>query len=92
MANEHIKVFDKESAEYRKLKLAAEIMTLDTGVPHHVAETYFDFGQNWKWTTILKGNKGWGYIRVQALCPRQQEMIVFAKNSDELIAGIRWKY
>ena len=89
MANEHIKIFKPGSAEYRKLKLAAEIMTLDTGVPHHVAETYFDFGQNWKWTTVLRSNNEWGYV--QALCPRQQEMIVFADNSDELIAGIRWK-
>ena len=90
MTNEYIKVFDRDSKEYEKLKLAADIMSFDTGISHYVGDTYFDFGQDWKWTTILAKDITWGAY--QALCPRQQEMILNADSTDDIIAGIRWRY
>ena len=76
-----IKVFKPDSFEHKRLEIAAAIMNIKS--PNHykyrVAETYFDYGQDWKWTTILCDNYGhWGEF--QALSPRQQEEIILAEN------------
>lgn len=79
-----ISVFDKGSDEYEHLQLAAVMLTnrSPNGWFYHVGETYFDYGQGWKWTTILcEGNKFGSY---QALNPREQEDIIMASRIDEL--------
>ena len=72
-----IKVFNRGSDEYEKLDAAAHLISAFTGKDFYVGETYFDYGQGWKWTTIL----GRDY---QLLSPRDQENIVTAKNAQEL--------
>lgn len=79
-----ISVFDKGSEEYEHLQIAALMMTnrSPNGWFYHVGETYFDYGQDWKWTTILcDGNKFGTY---QALSPRQHEEIIMANKIDEM--------
>lgn len=81
-----ISTFKQESDEYLRLEIAALIMNRlsPNGWSYRVGETYFDFGQDWKWTTILcTGNK---YGSYQALYPKQQEDIIMASGIDEMVS------
>ena len=74
----YIKVFGADAPERDKLNRVAHILTglSPRGYHYRVGETYFDFGQDWKWTTILcDGGSFGGY---QALNPREQEDIILA--------------
>ena len=77
-----IKIFNPGSIEYSKLEAAANLLSLFTGKKYYVDETYFDFGQDWKWTTILKADSSFG--AVQALTPKDQENILTADSATEL--------
>lgn len=85
-----IKVFDRESTEHKRLEVAASLMTLKSpcGYRYEVGETYFDFGQGWRWTTVLKvGKDGW-----QALSPREQEDIVSGDIDEAVESWLNDKY
>lgn len=74
---ECIKVFGKDTAEYKLLEAAAAMLTEQSPnkYRYYVGETYFDFGQGWKWTTIIcDNNSEWGGY--QALNPREQEEVL----------------
>ena len=45
---------------------------------------YFDFGQDWKWTTIVVTNEETG-SHWQALSPRDWELIVTCDSIDKLV-------
>lgn len=77
-----IKIFNRGSDEYNKLEAAAMLLDTFTGKEHYVGETYFDYGQDWKWTTVLQTSKEWG--GVQVLTPRAQEDIITASNAEQL--------
>ena len=81
-----ISVFDKDSEEYEHLQLAAVMLTNRSphGWHYYVDNTYYDFGQDWKWTTILCEGNHWGSY--QALNPREQEQIIMASWIDELVS------
>lgn len=76
--------FSRYSEEYEKLDRASTFLTAmsPNKFYYYVGDTYFDFGQDWKWTTILaKTPRGDSY---QALNPRQQEDILLATSDEEL--------
>ena len=84
LENAYIKQFSKYSDEYEKLDRVSTFLTAMSPNKHYyyVGNTYFDFGQDWKWTTILaKTPRGDSY---QALNPRQQEDILLARSDEEL--------
>lgn len=83
-----ITTFSPESYEYSRLKLAAAMMTVKSpcGYQYVVEDTYFDFGQDWKWTTIVREDGKWG--GVQALAPRQQEDIILADNIEHAVDAV----
>ena len=83
-----ISVFEPDSYEHDRLRLAAAIMTVKSprGYQYHVEDTYFDFGQDWKWTTIVREDSTWG--GVQALNPRQQEEIILADNIEAAVDAV----
>ena len=81
MANEHLKTFPPNSIEYDILTCAAIMMThIDTNHNQYfVQDTYFDFGQDWKYTTIIKENlntKSPILRTSQALCPNDQKTLL----------------
>ena len=87
-----IDVFQSGSFEYEQLRIAAEMLTNKSPRNHvyYVGDTYFDFGQDWKWTTILcASNGGWGDY--QAITPAQQELIILSndldKTTDEILTS-----
>lgn len=74
-----IRIYDKTEPEYQKLQIFANIVNnfLDN-TPFNVTveNTYFDFGQDWKYTTLIthnhiKHNDTW-----QSVCPRDYEIII----------------
>ena len=86
-----IKKFEKDSKEYDLLKKAALMLTFKSPNrwDYYVGETYFDFGQNWKWTTVLCSTGEKGCLgSYQALSPRDQEMICVSDGSVESMASI----
>lgn len=80
-------------SEYKQLDVAAKMLTLfnGKGFRYYVGNTYFDYGQDWKWTTILKEDPNeTGVLRVcQALNPRQQENIIMADTPEEMAKAVR---
>lgn len=79
MMTEPVLVFEPDSTEYKRLEAAAAFIQAETRKKCKVDITYFDHGQNWKWSTILLFDtnvfqKG---IWVQILTPRWQEAICY---------------
>jgi len=70
-----IKIFPRDSKEHKLLELAAALLTVKspTQCRYYVGETYFDYGQDWMWTTILCNASDGSY---QALSPKAQELIL----------------
>jgi hypothetical protein len=77
-----IKIFNRGSDEYNKLEAAAQLLETFTGKEYYVGDTYFDLGQDWKWTTVLQTSEQWG--GVQILTPKAQEDIITASNAEQL--------
>lgn len=78
-----IRKFEPNSAERMNLELAAAMLTdmSPNRYRYYVGETYFDFGQNWMWTTVLCNNGG-AFGSYQALSPAEQERIIFGDVDD----------
>ena len=70
-----IKVFEHGTVEYARLAAVAAALTelSPKGYNYYVGVTYFDHGQDWKWTTVLCDGGWCGY---QALNPREQEDVL----------------
>lgn len=77
-----IRTFNKTDEAYKNLEAAAALMHRFTGKDYHIGDTYFDYGQGWKWTTILEDSSDWG--GVQVLYPKAQEEIIFANSATDL--------
>jgi len=87
----YISVFKKDSPEYVLLNKAALILMFKSPkrYQYYVGETYFDFGQDWKWTTVLCSTGEGGVCgSYQALNPREQAEILDSDGSLESISKI----
>jgi len=84
---EEIRVFKPEDREYKLLDCVAQLLTIlsPNKYQYYVGDTYFDYDQDWKWTTILchKTNEGsrWDF---QALNPMLQKRIIQAKDIGDI--------
>lgn len=72
------------SKEYRKLVVFADMLTAlsASNTIYHVEDTYLDYGQGWKWTTIIANRpdgSSW-----QALSPREWSEVVSSASVVEL--------
>ena len=81
---EHVIDRIKEPQEYKKFEIVAEFLNLNayrngTATNFYVGETYLDYGQDWKWTTVLADDPGWSW---QVLSPREWKEIFFAEPSE----------
>lgn len=86
-----IKVFERGSEARERLEKLAAVLTLKS--PRHfryyVGETYFDYGQDWKWTTVLCDTGEGGVTgRYQALNPANQEAVLICDGSFERIVEV----
>ena len=77
----NIRVFDPTESEYKKLQTAVAMLnTFSDKAVYRMGVIYFDFGQNWLWTTIIVDKGDGGY----QIYPSQQKAIVEAETMDEL--------
>lgn len=85
-----IKVFLPCSREHANLRKASAILTAlnERNIEYKVEETYFDFGQDWKWTTIIAHDPKCTFGSYQALCPRDHEKIVLAETPADMLRVI----
>lgn len=74
--------------EYKNLVAVAKMLEAvsEKNAVYEVRDVYFDFGQNWMWTTISRIGGEWG--DVQILSPRQWEMILLADNAKQLAEAV----
>lgn len=76
------------------LEIAAKLLTRfnKKELYYYVNETYFDYGQNWKWTTIIACDyskpQNSAEFSYQALNPKEWGSIITAKNVDELAKAV----
>lgn len=83
-----IRTFAPDTPEYQRLARAAKILTAASprNYTYRVEDTYFDFGQNWLWTTIICYRPyGESY---QALYPADQEAILTTDNVIDLLTTL----
>lgn len=83
-----ITTLDKETDFYKNLKLAVAMLEyLIPGTEFDIDDCYFDYGANMMWTTILRKTPESHWCdRVQYLCPRDQDKIMFANSPEEILA------
>lgn len=83
-----IKIYERGSKEYKALEAAAALMSaLDPRHNYYVQTVYFDYGQDWMWTTICTEENYDGSY--QALCPRDHELITDVGNLDAITQAVR---
>lgn len=72
------RVINKGTEEYKRLAaVAAMLEAVSPNEAKYVVEdVYFDYGQDWMWTTICRR----GYSECQVLYPVQWENIILAKD------------
>ena len=83
--DEHIRIFEPGSKEYEALQaFAGKVNAMGGNVELRVETTYFDFGQDWKWTTLIAHRRdmepGSVLSSWQALTPKEQSYVI---NGDE---------
>lgn len=85
-----IKTITKETnpKEYGALETAAKILTAlsSNGAYYTVEECYFDYGQDWKWTTVI-GHKRDG-TSWQAICPRDHDLITDIGTLEAIVKAV----
>ena len=84
------RTFEKGTQEYKRLVAVAKTLEAlsPNGATYEVEDVYFDFGQEWMWTTICRKN----YKPCQVLNPREWEDIIFATTTGdfaECVVNIR---
>ncbi len=83
--NVGLDVFAKGSNMDKKLRKLAHFLTAmsPNDYEYYVDDIYFDYGQNWMYTTVVcRGDGRWGGW--QALNPREQEAVFFAQSTSDL--------
>lgn len=81
----HLKVFAKDSKEYRRLKQVVTLLNAISKKLRFTIETvYYDFGANWKYTTIIANDPTITGIlsNWQALSSQQQRKIIMGSFTD----------
>ena len=79
------RVIESGTREYKNLRAVAKMLEAlsPNGVEYEVGETYFDFGQDWIWTTILAYEKDSVFGGYQAINPRDWESVIMAENEND---------
>lgn len=76
-----LRILEKNEQAYKNMEAVCGILNAlcKTDTVYTVGITYFDFGQNWKWTTIINNHQ------TQILYPREWERIEVAETLQDLM-------
>lgn len=77
---EPLSVFPTDSFEYRKLKHAAEDLSWRSGKTVMTQNTYYDYGQDWRYTTLIEHDRTFGGIQI--LSPKDQETVLYGTKDE----------
>ncbi len=85
---ETIRTYDPTTQEYQALRRVADVLTIASKnkITYHVEDVYFDFGQNWTWTTICAyrpDGHSW-----QILSPKQHAEIISGKETLQAVVDL----
>ena len=88
---ELIRIYTPDTDEYKRLATAATILSAvsPNRIKYTVGETYFDYGQDWMWTTIIANDPSSTFGSYQALCPRDYENILLTDDMLTTLSAIR---
>ena len=77
------RVLNYTEKAYENMERVANMLTAlsPNGARYIVDETYLDYGQGWKWTTIIRKR----YNECQVLCPRDWKRITEAESTRDLL-------
>ena len=80
------RVISPNTSEFEKLEAAAAMLEAysPNNAVYCVEDVYFDFGQNWMWTTICRR----GYNECQVLSPRDWELVITAETPAEIAEAV----
>ena len=81
------RVLSGDEKAFKNMQAIAQVLNAlceNDKLVYVVKHTYLDFGQDWKWTTIIR--KGGDLGDVQILNPRQWEKIEMARTLEDLTA------
>lgn len=80
-----IRIYGPDEPQYFRLKLFCdELNQRNPAANFRVQTVYFDFGQNWRWTTILAKSRALN-MDYQVLSPAQYEQIL-----NPYLPGWKW--
>ena len=88
---EIIRTYAPDTDEYARLKTASVVLTAVSPkhITYTVEDTYFDFGQDWMWTTIIAHDPTSHFGSYQALCPRDYEKILLTDDMLTTLSEVR---
>ena len=83
MVNMQPCTFRPNTVEYRNLVAVAKMLEAisTNGTKYDVEDVYFDYGQDWVWTTICSPS-------CQVLNPNEWNMIIFAETANDLAGAV----
>lgn len=80
LRKEPLSVFPTDSFEYKKLKHAAEDLSWRSGKTVMTQNTYYDYGQGWRYTTLIEHDRVFGGIQI--LSPKEQETVLYGTKDE----------
>lgn len=89
-----LQIYQPDSKEYKRLKAAAILIEAETGVHATVEETYFDYGSNWKYSSLSIPCRFMS-ASYQTTDPKQYKALVsgtleeYAKVLSEIIESVK---
>lgn len=81
------RTFEKGTTEYKRLEAVAKMLEALSAhnATYEVENVYFDFGQDWWWTTITQyRDTDMGIRECQILSPKQWELIILSTTTSAL--------
>ena len=86
-----IRTYSPDTDAYKRLTTAATVLTAVSpkGITYTVEDTYFDYGQDWMWTTLIANDPASVFGSYQALCPRDYELILTTDDMLTTLTAIR---
>ena len=80
------RVVGRDTQEYKKLTAVAKMLEAlsPNNARYEVENVYFDFGQEWSWTTICRKD----YRECQVLNPKEWEEIMLAETTGDYCEAV----
>lgn len=84
------RIIDRKETAYKMLETVASMLNVHAVLNHSdtvftVGDCYFDYGQDWMWTTIIADNPNKTFGSYQVLNPVEWRTILLAESVEDII-------